>query len=162
MWIPASLATLTHRGISWWMSEAKVEGGPPTASPLPVASAQPVASPDAQAAPGQPIPFDSGKAWDHLREMVTIGPRPAGSDALRQTRAYITHQVSAAGLTVEEQPFTVQTPIGTVNMVNLITRLPGRRPEKILITGHYDTKLIKTSRFVGASDGASSAAMWWR
>jgi hypothetical protein len=127
----------------------------------------PTPSPDASVAPqaqapaaGAAVPFDSNKAYEHLRQMVLIGPRPAGSEALRQTRAYITRQVSAAGLTVEEQPFTAQTPIGTINMVNLVTRLLGRRAEKILITGHYDTKLIKkTPPFVGASDGASSAAM---
>ena len=38
-------------------------------------------------------------------------------------------------------------------MVNLIVRLPGKRPERILITGHYDTKLFTNMRFVGASDG---------
>jgi hypothetical protein len=127
-----------------------------TPAPSPDASV----TPQAQTAAASQVPtFDSSKAWEHLRQMVAIGPRPAGSEALRQTRAYITRQVSAAGLTVEEQPFTVQTPIGTVNMVNLVTRLPGRRTDKILITGHYDTKPIKTSVFVGASDGASSAAM---
>ena len=44
-------------------------------------------------------------------------------------------------------------------MINLIARLPGRRTDRILITGHYDTKIIRDSVFVGASDGASSAAM---
>ena len=43
-------------------------------------------------------------------------------------------------------------------MVNLIARLPGRRAERILFTGHYDTKLFRDRVFVGASDGASSAA----
>ena len=41
-------------------------------------------------------------------------------------------------------------------MVNLIVRLPGKRTDRILFTGHYDTKLL--AKFVGASDGASSAA----
>jgi Zn-dependent M28 family amino/carboxypeptidase len=103
--------------------------------------------------------FDSNKAWEHLRQMVMIGPRPAGSEALRQTRAYITRQLSAVGLTVEEQPFVAQTPIGSINMVNLITRLPGKRTDRILITGHYDTKLFREFAFVGASDGASSGAI---
>jgi glutaminyl-peptide cyclotransferase len=103
--------------------------------------------------------FDSGKAYEHLRQMVLIGPRPSGSEALRQTRAYITRQLAAAGLTVEEQPFVAQTPIGPINMVNLIVRLPGKRTDRVLITGHYDTKLFKEFAFVGASDGASSAAM---
>ncbi len=103
--------------------------------------------------------FDSAKAWTHLQAMVNIGPRPAGSAQLRQTRAYITRQMTALGLRVEEQPFVADTPIGKVDMVNLIVRLPGKRPERILFTGHYDTKPMKDSVFVGASDGASSAAM---
>jgi len=103
--------------------------------------------------------FDSSKAWEHLRQMVLLGPRPAGSEALRQTRAYITRQLAAAGLTIEEQPFVAQTPNGPINMVNLIARLPGKRTDRILLTGHYDTKLFKEFAFVGASDGASSAAM---
>ena len=31
--------------------------------------------------------FDSAKAWAHLQAMVNIGPSPAGSAQLRQTRA---------------------------------------------------------------------------
>ena len=133
---------------------------PPSPSTQPAASpvTSPLADPTATAQDAGPLPFDSGKAWEHLRQMVAIGPRPAGSEALRQTRAYITRQLAAVGLTVEEQPFVAQTPIGPVNMVNLITRLPGKRTDRILITGHYDTKLIKDSVFVGANDGASSAA----
>jgi Zn-dependent M28 family amino/carboxypeptidase len=102
--------------------------------------------------------FDSNKAWEHLRQMVAIGPRPSGSPAIRQTRAYITRQLSAIGITVQEQPFTAQTPTGPIEMVNLIVRVPGRRTDRILITGHYDTKLVTDGLFVGASDGASSAA----
>jgi len=116
-----------------------------------------VGGPDAWRQPAAPV-FDSARAFDHLKAMVDIGPRPSGSVALRQTRAYITRQVSAMGLTVQEQPFTATTPAGAVEMSNLIVTLPGRRPERILFTGHYDTKLFKDIRFVGASDGASSAA----
>jgi glutaminyl-peptide cyclotransferase len=103
--------------------------------------------------------FDSGKAYEHLRQMVLLGPRPAGSAALAATRAYITKQMAASGLAVTEQPFTAQTPLGPVKMVNLQLRLPGRRTDRILITGHYDTKLFREFAFVGASDAASSAAM---
>jgi Zn-dependent M28 family amino/carboxypeptidase len=41
-------------------------------------------------------------------------------------------------------------------MVNLIAILPGRRPEIVLIGGHYDTKRFGEFRFVGANDGGSS------
>jgi len=104
--------------------------------------------------------FDSGRAYEHLRQMVSFGPRPAGSPALTQTRAYITAQLAAAGLSVTPQTFTAQLPtVGPTEMVNLIVRLPGRRSDRILFTGHYDTKREKNFPFVGASDAASSAAL---
>lgn len=109
--------------------------------------------------PAAPSPFDSGKAYEHLRQMVAIGPRPAGSAALKQTRDYITKQLAAVGITVQNQTFTAQTPVGATEMVNLIARLPGRRTDRILFTGHYDTKRAKEFAFVGASDAASSAAL---
>ena len=132
----------------------------------PVATAAPIVTLDGAqagsaakpAAPTQTLAFDSSKAWEHLRQMVAIGPRPAGSAAIRQTRAYITRQLSAMGLTVHEQAFVGQTPLGPIEMVNLIVRLPGKRTDRILFTGHYDTKLFKDQVFVGASDGASSGA----
>jgi Zn-dependent M28 family amino/carboxypeptidase len=105
-----------------------------------------------------PPRFDSARAWEHLNRIVSIGPRPAGSPALEKTREYIKGQIVLAGLTVEEQKFTATTPQGRVEMVNLIVRLPGTRPEKILVTGHYDTKPFKDFTFVGANDGGSSAA----
>ena len=112
-------------------------------------------APPSPAAPARAV-FDSSKAWEHLSQMVAIGPRPSGSAAIRQTRAYITRQLASYGLTVQEQNFVGQTPKGPIEMVNLIVRLPGKRTDRILFTGHYDTKLL--AKFVGASDGASSAA----
>jgi glutaminyl-peptide cyclotransferase len=104
--------------------------------------------------------FDSGRAYEYLRQMVSFGPRPSGSPALKQTRAYITAQLAAAGLSVTPQTFTAQLPtVGPTEMVNLIVRLPGRRSDRILFTGHYDTKREKDFPFVGASDAASSAAL---
>jgi Zn-dependent M28 family amino/carboxypeptidase len=45
-------------------------------------------------------------------------------------------------------------------MINLRATLPGAAADRgrIVVGGHYDTKLLKEFRFVGASDGASSAA----
>src|SRR5215471_17002943 len=48
-----------------------------------------------------PTAFDSARAWEHLRQLVAIGPRPAGSPAIRQARAYITCQLSRLGFMVE-------------------------------------------------------------
>jgi glutaminyl-peptide cyclotransferase len=102
--------------------------------------------------------FDAGRAWEHLRQLVAIGPRPSGSPAIDQTRKYIKAQLAANGLTAVEQSWDDQTPIDKVHMVNLVATIPGVRKERIVIAGHYDTKLYHQFRFVGASDGASSAA----
>src|SRR6266403_2378292 len=105
-----------------------------------------------------PPTFDSGRAWEHLRQMVAIGPRPSGASAIEQTRKYIKDQLAAAGLTAVEQAWEDQTPLDKVKMVNLVVTIPGARKERIVIAGHYDTKLYRQFRFVGASDGGSSAA----
>jgi hypothetical protein len=102
--------------------------------------------------------FDSNRAWEHLRQLVAIGPRPSGSAAIEQARKYIKDQLAQAGVPVVEQGWDEQTPLGKVRMVNLIATVPGARKERVLFTGHYDTKLFREFRFVGASDGASSAA----
>jgi Zn-dependent M28 family amino/carboxypeptidase len=102
--------------------------------------------------------FDSSRAWEHLRQMVAIGPRPSGTPAIEQTRKYIKDQLAASGLTAVEQTWEDRTPIDTVRMTNLIATIPGARKERIVFAGHYDTKLYREFRFVGASDGGSSAA----
>jgi len=104
--------------------------------------------------------FDGGRAYEDLRQLVAFGPRPAGSPALQQTRAYLAKQLRDAGLTAEEQPFDATTPIGPIHMVNVRATLPGRvqNAGRIVIGGHYDTKLFRDFPFVGASDGGSSAA----
>ena len=43
-------------------------------------------------------------------------------------------------------------------MVNIVATIPGRRADRIALATHYDTKLFREFRFVGASDGASSTA----
>src|SRR5207248_1613819 len=63
-----------------------------------------------------------------------------------------------AGVTVADQAWDDQTPNGATHMVNLIATIPGARKDRLVFSGHYDTKLFREFRFVGASDGASSAA----
>ncbi len=106
----------------------------------------------------KPSSFDSGRAWEHLRRQVAFGPRPAGSTALAECRRYILAQLKAAGIAASEQAFDAETPLGKIRMVNVVATIPGTRPERIAIGSHYDTKLFRDFRFVGASDGASSTA----
>ncbi len=105
-----------------------------------------------------PPVFDGGKAFDHVRAIVGFGPRPSGSAAAEDTRRYIRAQLAAAGVQVADQAFEAKTPVGPVKMVNVRATIPGARPERIVIAGHYDTKVYKSFRFVGANDAGSSAA----
>lgn len=102
--------------------------------------------------------FDSARAWEHLRAQVAIGPRVAGTAENAKTRAYISKSLAALGIKSAEQTFDARTPIGTLKMANVIATLPGDRPERIILASHFDTKLFKQFRFVGASDSASSTA----
>ena len=102
--------------------------------------------------------FDGARAFEHLRQIVAFGPRPAGSPAIEQTRQYITSQLGSVGLTASRQAWTATTPSGPVPMVNLWARIPGARPDRIVLAGHYDTKQFREFRFLGANDGGSSAA----
>ncbi len=114
-------------------------------------------APEAQS-PNTAARFDSARAYEHLRQVVALGPRPAGSPAIERTREYITAQLTSAGVSVVRQPFVAKTPIGDIQMVNLIATIPGTRQDRIAITGHYDTKLFREFPFVGANDGGSSTA----
>src|SRR5208337_671472 len=91
--------------------------------------------------------------------LVSYGPRPAGSPALAESRRWIIAQLKDAGAQVEEDAFTASTPVGQIPMTNLIAKFPGARSKVVMVAGHYDTKLFENCRFVGANDGASSAAL---
>lgn len=106
-----------------------------------------------------PPAFDGSRAWDHLRRQVAFGPRPAGTKALADTRRYLLNQLAAMKIATTQQLFTAQTPAGATPMVNLLATIPGRRPERIVVASHYDTKIARDFRFVGANDGASSTAV---
>ena len=102
--------------------------------------------------------FDSTRAWEHVRQQIAIGPRPSGSAANAKTRQYITAQLTALGIKATEQPFEGATPLGAVKMANVIGTIPGKSADRIILGSHFDTKLYRDARFVGASDGASSTA----
>jgi Zn-dependent M28 family amino/carboxypeptidase len=106
-----------------------------------------------------PSQFDSNRAWEHLRKQVAFGPRSAGSAAIAETRRYILGQLKAAGISAREQAFQASTPIGPISMVNVVATIPGAKPDRIAIASHFDTKLFREFRFVGANDGGSSTAV---
>jgi hypothetical protein len=104
--------------------------------------------------------FDGDRAFEHVRKQVEFGPRPPGSAELEKTRGYIIDQLKSYGLKVTTDEFQATTPVGERKMVNFTAELPGESSDVIIVSSHYDTKLIKDFKFVGANDaGASTGAL---
>lgn len=100
--------------------------------------------------------FDARRAFEHVRKQVEFGPRPPGSPELAKTREYIKGELKSYGLKVTEDEFNATTPVGDRKMVNIMAELPGESADVIIVSSHYDTKLFKQFRFVGANDAGSS------
>ena len=100
--------------------------------------------------------FDGDRAFEFVRKQVEFGPRPPGSAELEKTRAYIIDQLRSFGVNVTTDEFRATTPVGEKKMANIIAELPGESSDIIIIASHYDTKLFKDFKFVGANDGGSS------
>ncbi len=103
--------------------------------------------------------FNGGRAFEDLKHLVSYGPRPAGSAALAESRRWIIAQLKLTGAQVEEDALIASTPVGEIPMTNVIAKFPGAQSKVVMVTGHYDTKRFADFRFVGANDGASSAAL---
>jgi Zn-dependent M28 family amino/carboxypeptidase len=102
--------------------------------------------------------FSGERAFKDLLQLVQFGPRPAGSQNLERSRAYIKRQLATSVAEIWDDPFVATTPIGKIPMTNVIGVIHGENPTVVVLAGHYDTATIAGVRFVGANDGGSSAA----
>ena len=96
------------------------------------------------------------QALDYTRQVVELGPRPAGSDANRKQQALIVEHLRGTGCAVTEDKFTGNTPLGPREMENILCDFAGTSGRIIAVTGHYDTLGRPNLKFVGANDGGSS------
>jgi glutaminyl-peptide cyclotransferase len=105
--------------------------------------------------------FSGENALAHVQQLVALGPRPPGSEAIEKARAYIDNQLRLSGWRIDQQRFTEKTPRGEIVFVNLVARFPaqGRASPEFLLCSHYDTKFFESVRFVGANDGGSSTGV---
>ena len=121
-------------------------GNKPAESPSPAPTTEAPAKSD----------FDADRAFEYVKKQVEFGPRPPGSPELEKTRAYIIDELRSFGLNVISDEFHATTPVGDKKMTNIVAELPGPSPDIIIISSHYDTKLFKEFKFVGANDAGSS------
>jgi len=106
--------------------------------------------------------FDAQRAWDDLLHQVELGPRPAGSPALEETRVWIASELEQMGLTPVREDFQADTPFGAYRMANVYAdfvtdQAPAEEADILVLCAHFDTKTLNF-RFVGANDGASGVA----
>ena len=118
-----------------------------------VASAPQQASP----APEKTGGFDGQRAFQHVSDLVAIGPRTAGTDGNRRAQDYIMAQLKGFGCPVDPESFHTPTPVGEMEMKNIVVKIPGTSPDIALFLTHYDTKRL--ANFVGADDGGSSTGV---
>jgi len=111
------------------------------------------ANPPATLPPSATGGFDGAPAFEHVRKLVEIGPRPPGSDGIHRAQAYIISQLKSFGCPVEEHDLQGSTPLGDIAMKNIIAKIPGTGSGIVLYTTHYDT--VRLPNFVGADDGGS-------
>ncbi len=104
--------------------------------------------------------FSGKKAFEHVRQQLEFGPRPAGSEANRRTSDYIAKILKSYGWQVEFQEFTQ----GGVPIRNVIAT-KGKGPLVVLGT-HFDTRPVadldpvdRSQPILGANDGASGTAV---
>ena len=108
--------------------------------------------------------FDGRAAYRHVVAQTDIGPRPTGSQAIRQTQQYITNKLTKYHWNLEYQDFRYR---GTPAR-NIIAKAGQGKGPVIIIGAHYDTRRRadndpsaekRTEPVPGANDGASGTAV---
>jgi hypothetical protein len=114
------------------------------------------------------IPFNGQRAYEYLKQLCALGPRPSGSAGMEAQQKLLVAHFTQLGGKVEWQRFRVRHPQAgnPVPMANLIVRYHPERRERILLCAHYDTLPFPMldpqnpqGTFVGANDGASGVAL---
>jgi Zn-dependent M28 family amino/carboxypeptidase len=101
--------------------------------------------------------FSGAEALAFTKHVTAFGPRPSGSAEIRKLQGYILGELKSLGVHAIQDDFTGSTPLGQTPMKNIIARFPGPSGKAVVFTGHYDTKSMPGTYFVGANDGGSSA-----
>jgi hypothetical protein len=127
---------------------------------------------DAQAAVSsmrlEDIPFDGQRAYDYLKAVCELGPRPTGSPGMAAQQAMLVEHFEQQGGQVTLQKFRARHPVSgeATELANLIVQWHPDRQERVLLCAHYDTRPYpdRDSRrprgtFIGANDGGSGTAL---
>jgi glutaminyl-peptide cyclotransferase len=121
------------------------------------AASAPAVAPQAAPPADKTGGFDGQRAFQHVVNLVGIGPHSAGTDGIRRAQDYITGQLKGFGCPADIEAFHTPTPVGDMEMKNIVAKIPGASPQIVLFLTHYDTKRLPN--FVGADDSGSSTGV---
>lgn len=114
------------------------------------------------------IPFNGARAYEYLKQLCAIGPRPSGSPGMEKQQKLLAKHFEKLGGAVEFQRFRVRHPQdgSAVPMANILVRWHPESKERILLCAHYDTlpfpmmdRENPRGVFVGANDNAGGVAI---
>lgn len=104
------------------------------------------------------------QAFEHARKLVDFGPRYAGMPGWSKQLDHIQETLQGAGIAVRRDTWTDRKE--RLTFTNLVATIPGKRPQRIVIGCHHDTKCTTghadpqhNFHFVGANDGASAVGL---
>src|SRR5919109_2617892 len=115
-----------------------------------------VARPQPLPAPVIPPTFDGSAAASLATDMSLSYPdRFPGSVGAVQAASWYRDQLAPYGLTTRAEPFAAVVPgLGRLHFQNLVTRVPGRSPQTIVVMAHRDND----GTGPGANENASGTA----
>lgn len=104
-----------------------------------------------------PASFDGAAAMREVQAFVDLGPRVAATASGERAAVYLVERFGELGMTARIDAFEDEAPGGKATFRNVIARVPGTNPRRMLIIGsHYDTKKNLGDDYVGANDSGSS------
>lgn len=119
---------------------------------------RPYKPPEVVPASAPPTEFSAERAREHLRE-ITRCPRPVGSVAHAETRAYLVESLEALGLETQVQHATglgrSGATLSAARVSNVVARLSGAASSgAVVLASHYDT----VPHSPGAADAGNGVA----
>jgi hypothetical protein len=114
------------------------------------------------------IPFNGARAYEYLKQICALGPRPSGSKGMEAQQKLLEEHFGKLGGKVHLQRFKARHPVegSLVSMANLVVQWHPESKDRVLLCAHYDTLPFPMldpheprGVFVGANDGASGVAV---
>ena len=167
LWLVVAASSVTIGYLVATADNGRAEGQAPASPRKNTPESTPAKAPPVRSKLSE-IPFDGAAAYEYLKQVCAIGPRPSGSPGMASQQKLLTEHFAKLGGNVSMQEFRVRHPLTglQVAMANLIVEWHPDRKERVLLCAHYDTRPYPDrdrrrpkGRFIGANDGASGVAV---